>query len=183
MPVRAGARWTETQLLAALLLPSANNIAIVLARKVSGTVARFVRWMNSTARRLGMTHTRYTDPSGFDPATVSTASDLTRLATRALRSPMLRKLVRTKSYRIPVSGVVHNTNRLIGVAGFAGIKTGSMSQSGGCLMFVSHRVLDGRRVAVVGVVLGQYGKDGYGATAARVARRLVRQVAPAVAPQ
>ena len=66
---------TELQALQALLLPSANNIAAVLARWDGGSAGRFVARMNATARSLGMTHTRYTDPSGYDDATVSTAAD------------------------------------------------------------------------------------------------------------
>ena len=75
MSVAAGERLTERRALQALLLPSANNIAAVLARWDAGPADRFVARMNSTARSLGMTHTRYTDPSGYDDATVSTAAD------------------------------------------------------------------------------------------------------------
>ncbi len=77
--IAAGERLTERQALQALLLPSANNIAAVLARWDAGLVDRFVARMNATARSLGMTHTRYTDPSGFDDATVSTAADQVRI--------------------------------------------------------------------------------------------------------
>src|SRR6185437_4666261 len=69
VPVAAGERLTEQQALLALLLPSANNVAAVLARWDAGSEARFVARMNATARSLGMTHTRYTDPSGYDDAT------------------------------------------------------------------------------------------------------------------
>ena len=72
--IAAGERLTERQALQALLLPSANNIAAVLARWDAGSADRFVAEMNATARSLGMSHTRYTDPSGYDDATVSTAS-------------------------------------------------------------------------------------------------------------
>jgi D-alanyl-D-alanine carboxypeptidase len=71
--IAAGEQLTELQALQALLLPSANNIAAVLARWDAGSVDRFVARMNGTARSLGMTHTRYTDPSGYDDGTVSTA--------------------------------------------------------------------------------------------------------------
>ena len=78
VPIAAGEQLTERQALQALLLPSANNIAAVLARWDAGSVGRFVARMNATARSLGMTHTRYTDPSGYDDATVSTAADQVR---------------------------------------------------------------------------------------------------------
>ena len=74
VPVATGEQLTELQALQALLLPSANNIAAVLADWDAGSTDLFVARMNAAARRLGMTHTRYTDPSGYDDATVSTAA-------------------------------------------------------------------------------------------------------------
>src|SRR6266516_1946105 len=82
VPIAAGEQVTERQALQALLLSSANNIAAVLARWDAGSVDRFVARMNAAARSLGMTHTRYTDPSGYDDATVSTAADQVRLGDR-----------------------------------------------------------------------------------------------------
>ena len=68
--IAAGEQLTELQALQALLLPSANNIAAVLARWDAGSADGFVARMNETARSLGMTHTSYTDPSGYDDATI-----------------------------------------------------------------------------------------------------------------
>ena len=93
VPVAAGERLTERQALQALLLPSANNIAAVLARWAAGSAERFVAQMNATARSLGMTHTRYTDPSGYDDATVSTAADQVRIVERAMRLPVFASIV------------------------------------------------------------------------------------------
>jgi hypothetical protein len=62
VPVNAGERISERQALEALLLPSADNMAWILARWDAGRQARFVARMNATARALGMTATRYTDP-------------------------------------------------------------------------------------------------------------------------
>ncbi len=87
-PIEAGEQLTERQALQALLLPSANNIAAVLAQWDAGSASRFVARMNATARSLGMTHTRYTDPSGYDDATVSTAADQVRIVDRAMRLPV-----------------------------------------------------------------------------------------------
>ena len=116
---------TERQALQALLLPSANNIAAVLARWDAGSADRFVARMNATARSLGMTHTRYTDPSGYDDATVSTAADQVRIVDRAMRLPVFASIVATPSATLPVAGTVHNTNTLLGHDGFVGVKTGS----------------------------------------------------------
>src|SRR5262245_18865169 len=155
VPVAAGERLTERQALEALLLPSANNIATVLARWDAGSVERFVARMNATARSLGMTHTRYTDPSGYDDATVSTATDQVRIVERAMRLPVFARIVATPSATLPVAGTVHNTNRLLGQNGFVGVKTGSDDAAGGCFAFRAVGRIDGKQTTITGVVLGQ----------------------------
>jgi serine-type D-Ala-D-Ala carboxypeptidase (penicillin-binding protein 5/6) len=155
--IAAGEQLTELQALQALLLPSANNIAAVLARWDAGSTERFVARMNATARSLGMTHTRYTDPSGYDDATVSTAADQLRLVDRAMRLPVFASIVATQSATLPVVGKVHTTNRLLGYNGFVGVKTGSTAAAGGCLAFRAIRSIDGKRTTITGVVLGQPG--------------------------
>ena len=119
MSIAAGEQLTERQALQALLLPSANNIAAVLARWDAGSADRFVARMNATARSLGMTHTRYTDPSGYDDATVSTAADQVRIVDRAMRLPVFASIVAIPSATLPVAGTVHNTNTLLGRTGLS----------------------------------------------------------------
>jgi len=174
VPIAAGERLTERQALQALLLPSANNIAVVLARWDAGSVDRFVARMNATARSLGMTRTRYTDPSGYDDATVSTAADQVRIVDRAMTLPVFASIVATPSVTLPVAGVVRNTNTLLGRDGFVGVKTGSDDAAGGCFAFRAIRWIDGRRTTITGVVLGQPGPDritaGLDAAAAMVDR-------------
>ena len=157
--IAAGEQLTELQALQALLLPSANNIAAVLARWDAGSVNRFVARMNATARSLGMTHTRYTDPSGYDDATVSTAADQVRVVDRAMRLPVFASIVATPSATLPVAGTVHNTNTLLGQNGFVGVKTGSDDAAGGCFAFRAIRWIDGKPTRITGVVLGQPGHD------------------------
>jgi D-alanyl-D-alanine carboxypeptidase (penicillin-binding protein 5/6) len=77
--VAAGEPLTERRLLEALLIPSGNNIAEMLAAQVAGSETRFVAEMNAEARALGMDHTIDTDPSGFAPSTISTAADQLRV--------------------------------------------------------------------------------------------------------
>ncbi|HMC71253.1 MAG TPA: hypothetical protein VKJ07_19010 [Mycobacteriales bacterium] len=172
--IAAGEQLTERQALQALLLPSANNIAAVLARWDAGSADRFVARMNATARSLGMTHTRYTDPSGYDDATVSTAADQVRIVDRAMRLPVFASIVATPSATLPVAGTVHNTNTLLGHNGFVGVKTGSDEAAGGCFAFRAIRWIDGKRTTITGVVLGQPGHDqiaaGLGAADAMVDR-------------
>src|SRR5438105_2155030 len=143
----------------ALLLPSANNIAVVLARWDAGSVDRFAARMNATARSLGMTHTRYTDPSGYDDATVSTAADQVRVVDRAMHLPEFASIAATPSATLPVAGTVYNTDGLLGHDGFVGVKTGSDDAAGGCFAFRAIRWIDGKRTTITGVVLGQPGHD------------------------
>jgi len=157
--VVAGEQLTERQALQALLLPSANNIAAVLARWDAGSADRFVARMNATARSLGLTHTRYTDPSGYDDATASTAADQVRIVDRAMRLSAFASIVATPSATLPVAGTVHNTNTLLGRNGFVGVKTGSDDAAGGCFAFRASRWIDGKRTTITGVVLGQPGHD------------------------
>ena len=161
--IAAGEQLTELQALQALLLPSANNIAAVLARWDAGSADRFVARMNATPRSLGMTHTRYTDPSGFDDATVSTAADQVRIVDRAMRLPVFASIVATPSAALPIAGTVHNTNTLLGHNGFVGVKTGSDNAAGGCFAFRAIRWIDGKRTTITGVVLGQPGHNQIGA--------------------
>jgi D-alanyl-D-alanine carboxypeptidase (penicillin-binding protein 5/6) len=177
VPVAAGERLTELEALQALLLPSANNIAVVLARWDAGSTRRFVARMNATARSLGMTHTSYTDPSGYDDATVSTAADQVLLVARAMRLPVFASVVATPSATLPVAGTVHNTDTLLGHDGFVGVKTGSTAAAGGCFAFRAVRSIDGKRTAITGVVLGQPGRDRI-AAGLIAAVELVDRIAP-----
>jgi D-alanyl-D-alanine carboxypeptidase (penicillin-binding protein 5/6) len=180
--ISAGEQLTERQALQALLLPSANNIAAVLARWAAGSADRFVAQMNVTARSLGMTHTRYTDPSGYDDATVSTAADQVRIVEQALRLPVFARIVATPSATLPVAGAVHNTNTLLGRNGFVGVKTGSDDAARGCFAFRAIRWIAGMRTTITGVVLGQPGRDqitaGLAAAAAMVDRIAGQHVMP-----
>lgn len=179
--VRAGEQLTERQLLEALLIPSGNNIARMFATGVAGSETRFIAEMNAEARTLGMDHTTYTDPSGFDPSTVSTAADQLRVFERAMRFPVFRQIVSMASVTLPVAGTLTNYNPLI-VEGYAG-KTGSDSAAGGCLAFFTHVTVGGHGLTAVGVVMGQgQGSDTSVilAAAGEAATQMVDSVAPAI---
>ena len=179
--VRVGEQLTERQLLEALLIPSGNDIAQMLAVQVAGSQTQFVSEMNAEARELGMDRTSYTDPSGFDPETVSTAADQLRVFQAAMRFAVFRQIVSMPSVTLPVAGTLTNYNPLI-TQGYAG-KTGSDSAAKGCLAFFSHVTIRGRGLTAVGVVLGQ----GQGsntsevlAAAGNAAQQLVESNAPAI---
>ena len=174
--VEPGEQLTERQLIEALLIPSGNNIAETLADQVGGSETRFVAEMNDEARALGMDHTIYTDPSGFDPSTVSTAADQLRVFKEAMRYPVFRQIVSMASVTLPVAGTLTNFNPLI-AEGYAG-KTGSDSAAGGCLAFFTRVTVGGHRQTAAGVVLGQgQGRDTSAllAAAGEAAQQLVRQ--------
>jgi D-alanyl-D-alanine carboxypeptidase (penicillin-binding protein 5/6) len=178
--VQAGEQLTERQLLEALLIPSGNNIARMLATTVAGSETSFIAEMNAEAGALGMEHTIYTDPSGFDPSTVSTAADQLRVFRRAMRFPVFRQIVSMASVTLPVAGTLTNFNPLI-ADGYAG-KTGSDSAAGGCLAFFTHVTMGGQELTAVGVVMGQgQGSDTSTilAAAGEAATQLVESVAPA----
>jgi D-alanyl-D-alanine carboxypeptidase (penicillin-binding protein 5/6) len=177
--VRAGETLTERQALVALLLPSANNVAIMLARHTSGNVDTFVKEMNDTARKLGMSQTTYTDPSGFDAGTRSTAADQVLMAQAAMRDATFASIVALREYELPVEGTVRNTDSLLGKQGFVGIKTGSLDSAGGCFMFRTKRIVGGQTMVVTGVVLGQHGPDLI-AAGLDAASQLADRIAPLI---
>jgi D-alanyl-D-alanine carboxypeptidase (penicillin-binding protein 5/6) len=178
--VRAREQLTERDALMAILLPSANNIAVLLARQVGGSVASFVAEMNHTAHALGMSHTTYTDPSGYDAGTVSTALDQLRLAQVVADDNTLAAMTATRSYSLPVAGEVTNTDTLLGHDGFVGMKTGSDDAAGGCFMFRAERHLGTGNVTLIGVVLGQKGHNLITA-GLYAAKQLADRVAPSAA--
>jgi D-alanyl-D-alanine carboxypeptidase (penicillin-binding protein 5/6) len=157
VPVAAGEQLTERQALEALLLPSADNMAWILARWDAGSQAAFTTRMNTTARRLGMTATHYTDPSGLSASTTSTAADQVRLGMAAMREPALARIVALRSAVIPVAGVVHNTNTLLGQDEITGLKTGSDTAAGGCALLAAWQQDRGHDTLIIAATFGQPG--------------------------
>ena len=152
--VQPGEKLAEVKALEAMLIPSGNNIASMLAAWDAGSEGAFVAKMNAAARLIGLRGTRYSDASGADPATVSTASDQYRLTVRALQIPAFRQIVAMPQVTLPVAGVAYNVNAAIGHDGITGVRTGSTSKAGGCLAFAAIRTVAKSPVTIVGVVLG-----------------------------
>jgi D-alanyl-D-alanine carboxypeptidase (penicillin-binding protein 5/6) len=124
-----------------------------------------------------MSHTTYTDPSGYDTSTVSTALDQLLLARVVAGDKTLADMMDTRGYSLPVAGEVTNTDTLLGQDGFVGMKTGSDDAAGGCLMFRSERRTETGNMTLIGVVLGQHGPDLI-AAGLNAARQLADRVAP-----
>jgi D-alanyl-D-alanine carboxypeptidase (penicillin-binding protein 5/6) len=127
----------------------------MLAKWDLGDVATFVNHMNTRAAALGMVATHYADVSGFSPLTVSIPSDLVTLARIAMLQPVFAAIVALPQATLPVAGVVHNLDTLLGQGGVVGIKTGHTDQAGGCFVVVADLTIDGAAVRVYGAVMGQ----------------------------
>jgi serine-type D-Ala-D-Ala carboxypeptidase (penicillin-binding protein 5/6) len=159
LAVHAGEVLTERDLLLALLLPSADNIAESLAVWASGNRTTFIARLNAKAASLGMDHTHYADPSGLSNRTVSTAADLVVLAKAVTESPALAALVTTQQARLSNGTLLHNLDVLLQkVPGWLGIKTGWTGAAGGCLLFAARKAYGSApnlSVTVWGAILGQ----------------------------
>jgi len=151
--LRPGQQLTMLELLYALMLPSGNDAANVIAEHVAGSQEAFADLMTRRAHELGATRTRFANAHGLDdPNHYSTAHDLALLSVTAMRFPTFRQVVRTPSFQAQSIGLSwQNTNRLLwGFEGIEGIKTGTTSLAGYCLVAAASR--DGMQL--ISVVLG-----------------------------
>jgi D-alanyl-D-alanine carboxypeptidase (penicillin-binding protein 5/6) len=162
-PTRAGLKTGDKikvrDLLYGVLLPSGADAAAALADTFGPGIPKFVKRMNSEAKRLRLTKTHYSNPDGLpyptQYTTYSTAYDQVKLAAYAMRFPTFRRIVATKKIKIATPGghsyTFKNTNELLDrYPGILGIKTGYTAKAGYCFVFAARR--GGR--TVVGVVLG-----------------------------
>jgi D-alanyl-D-alanine carboxypeptidase (penicillin-binding protein 5/6) len=151
-----GEQMTVEQLMYALLLESANDAAVALAKEIAGSVPAFAEMMNKKAAALGAQNTQFVNPNGLhEEGHLTTAYDLALIAREAMKNEEFRRLVTTYRYEIPATNkqperYMYNTNRLIydeathvivnGVRrvakyeGATGIKTGYTPEAGGCLV-------------------------------------------------
>ncbi|MEW2414248.1 hypothetical protein AB0953_11060 [Streptomyces sp. NPDC046866] len=156
--LKEGDKITEYDALAAIMIPSANNVARLLARwDTGGDQEAFVKKMNDTAKELGMTNTTYTDPSGLDATTVSTAEDQVKLGLKVVEMPELIAITKLVSWVDPYGKSWPNWNHLIPGNGALGIKTGSTTKAGGNLLFAAEKKVGKTNQLIVGAVLGQHG--------------------------
>lgn len=132
-----GEVFTVEQALMALMLESANEMALALAEKTSGSVKKFVELMNDRARQLGCTDTHFNNPNGLpDETHYTTANDMMKIAKAAWYNPLFRKFVTTQVYEIPPTNKQPETRYLLN----------------------HHKMMEGQSYAYDGV-LG--GKTGY----------------------
>ena len=154
--LKTGHTYTRGQLLKAILVRSANDASVALARDVAGSVRRFAQLMTLRARSLGMSNSVFLNPHGLtQKGQYSTARDIAKLARQAYQQPSIRSSLAVRKYNfIHNNGKVSkltNTNRLLKSLPYAtGMKTGTTRASGKCL--VASGTLHGR--TVIAVVLG-----------------------------
>ncbi|MFD0692047.1 D-alanyl-D-alanine carboxypeptidase [Actinomadura fibrosa] len=154
--VTANQRLTQRKALEAMMIISANDVAHELARWDAGTEQAFVAKMNAAARELGMTSTTYTDPSGYDSRTVSTAADQVKLLRAAMQVPAFAEVVNNRAY-VPDDGGAARPggNILLGQYGVVGGKTGYTDAAGGNFVFAARKRVSGVATLIVGAVMGQ----------------------------
>lgn len=156
MHIKPGQVYSLHDLLHGLLLRSGNDAAVAIAEHLAGSVEAFALLMNQRARELGAVHTHFTNPHGLtDPLHLSTAFDLALITRAALRNPLFANMVALKSQTLNLEQLglevtLNNTNRLLHIVeGADGVKTGTTSAAGPCLIFSATR--DEQRL--IGVVL------------------------------
>jgi D-alanyl-D-alanine carboxypeptidase (penicillin-binding protein 5/6) len=156
--VTRGEKLSEYQLLQGLMLPSASNFADILATWDAGSLPAFIALMNGRAAALGMTHTHYADASGLSPESVSVPTDLIMLGRTAMAIPVFKEIVAQTQTTLPVAGMVHNLDTLLGKDGVIGVKTGHTNEAGGCFVFAAEVAVGGQTVRIYGAVMGQPGQ-------------------------
>jgi D-alanyl-D-alanine endopeptidase (penicillin-binding protein 7) len=155
---------TREEVLQLMLVRSDNRAAEILAKNYPGGRPAFIKEMNLKAASLGMSRTRYDDPSGISSNNISTARDLTRLLVHSYSYAPVRDITSKASYNVDVESkkrkhktvTVNNTNRNL-LTEFNEIeisKTGTTSAAGKCLAMVVSR--NGSHYVVV--ILGERNK-------------------------
>ena len=161
--LRANDKVTTDDLLHLLLIASDNAAARALARVSHGGTASFIERMNEKAIELGLESTSFADPSGLNPANISSAYDLSRLISFASANDTMAPMMRTASYTARTSRrsiTIRNTNHLVrgGEVDVLGGKTGFISKAGYCLATLLRLPQSNHQVAVV--VLGAGSNNG-----------------------
>jgi D-alanyl-D-alanine carboxypeptidase (penicillin-binding protein 5/6) len=154
--VSAGEQISEAQMLEAVMLPSANNMADSLAVWAFGSLDAYKAAATQYVSSLGLTNTHIgSDASGFSPSTSSTAHDLVILGEQAMQNPVLRHIVsQPTASDVPGLSTVKNVNFLLGSNGIIGIKTGNTDQAGGVYLSAATANVNDQSVTIVTALVG-----------------------------
>ena len=161
--LRANDRISLNDVLHLTLIASDNAAARALARVSHGGTASFIERMNEKAIELGLESTTFADPSGLNPANISSAYDLSRLITFASANETLAPIMQSASYTARTHRraiTIRNTNHLVrgGDVDVLGGKTGFIGKAGYCLATLLRLPQSNHQVAVV--VLGAASNNG-----------------------
>lgn len=173
-PVKIGVPLTEYQMLQAVLLPSANNIADTLAVWAFGSLPAYTQAANQYLAQQGLAGTKVgSDASGLAPDTVSTAAELVKLGKLAMQHEVIADIVsQAEVTNFPVAGTIRNVNYLLGSDNIVGIKTGNSDQAGGAFVGATRLNVDGTTRTIITAVLGSPNK----AQAMRESQALIKSV-------
>ena len=179
--LRLGTTLTRGEMLHLSLMSSENRAAHVLGRTYPGGLQTFVQLMNSKASSLGMTHTRYVEPTGLSSENQASANDLSLLVSAAMVHPIIRQLSTSIDAVMPVgsrgvqfsttNGLVRNPDWDIGLQ-----KTGYISAAGRCLVMQAQ--VAGR--SLIMVLLDSAGKYSRIGDAERLRKWLIASAVPLV---
>jgi len=152
MGLKLGEKIKVRDLLYGLLLASGNDAAKTLAINYPGGASAFVTAMNTKAKELGLSNSNFLDPSGYEDNNYSSAFELARLASFAMRNPTIRDIVGTKEITVYDANnyFVHplkNLNELLLLNNVTGVKTGFTNEAGGVL--ITSYVHLGRELIIV----------------------------------
>lgn len=152
--LRTGEEMSLENMLYGLMLRSGNDAATAIAEHVGGSLEGFVHLMNEEARLIGMTNSQFKNPSGLDEeGHYSTANDMAKLTAYALRNPVFRDIVKTKTKKAPNPNESWdyswaNKNKMLSIyEGADGVKTGYTKLAKRCL--VSSATRNGQQLAAV----------------------------------
>jgi len=156
VPIVAGENLDEYQILQGMLLPSADNLADILATWAYGSLSKYAQVANQflKANNINNTHVG-TDASGYSPTTVSTAKDLVKIGELVMKNPILAQIVnQQQAYDIPVVGTINNLNYLLGADYIVGIKTGSTGQAGGVFVGAAKYPINNKTAPIITAIMG-----------------------------
>lgn len=146
-----GEVFTAEQVMMALMLESANEMALIIGEQIDGSTKKFVERMNRRARELGCTNTHFNNPNGLpDETHYTTANDMAKIAKAAWLNPMFRRYCTTDYYEIPPTNVQPETRYLLNhhgmmsgkehsYEGVLGGKTGYTKAAGNTLVTYARR--------------------------------------------
>lgn len=148
-----GTALTRRQALLLALMSSENRAAHALARTYPGGLTAFVKEMNATARHIGMTRSRFVEPTGLSPLNVASPQDLMRLLQAVYKEKIIHQFTTSDGYSIVTSNgreqQYRNTNRLIRNNDWKIkiSKTGYIREAGNCLVMISK--VEGKDMGIV----------------------------------